>query len=65
VPLSPGAANVTARDGGFYAGTVNYDLGLLGVIPADRIRHGRGDFNGDGRTDVAMFQQKPDGGAKL
>ena len=57
--------NVTARDGGFYAGTAVFDPGFNGGVPANGIRHVRGDFDGDGRTDVAIFRQKSDGGAQL
>ncbi|MFD9966204.1 FG-GAP repeat domain-containing protein [Amycolatopsis sp. NPDC058986] len=56
--------NVTARDGGFYQGTVVMDAGISsgGLAP---LRYVRGDFDGDGRTDVATFTQAPGDRAQL
>ncbi|GAA4543341.1 FG-GAP repeat domain-containing protein [Amycolatopsis samaneae] len=48
--------NVTARDGGFHQGTVVMDAGVTMGGPGP-LRYVRGDFDGDGRTDVATLTQ--------
>lgn len=47
--------NVTAREGGFHIGTQVFDTGISSG-PAQWGPYVRGDFDGDGRTDVVMFQ---------
>jgi hypothetical protein len=48
--------NVTARDGGFHSGTQVYDTGI--ASGAEQWGpHVRGDFDGDGRADVILFQR--------
>ncbi|MET9631053.1 VCBS repeat-containing protein [Lentzea sp. NPDC006480] len=48
--------NVTARDGGFHSGTQVFDPGISSG-PEQWGPHVRGDFDGDGRSDVIMFQR--------
>jgi hypothetical protein len=49
--------NVVARDGGFHAATTVFDTDGDTGVPQDRFRQVRGDFDGDGRTDIAMLTQ--------
>jgi hypothetical protein len=49
--------NVVANDGGFHAATRVFDTGGSPSAPDDRFRQVRGDFDGDGRTDIAMLDQ--------
>ncbi|MEU3643615.1 VCBS repeat-containing protein [Lentzea sp. NPDC034063] len=51
--------NVTARDGGFHAGTQLYDTGISSGSEQWGL-HVRGDFNGDGRSEVVQFQRSGD-----
>ncbi|MFS8104775.1 VCBS repeat-containing protein [Lentzea alba] len=48
--------NVTARDGGFHSGTQVLDTGISSG-PEQWGPHVRGDFDGDGRSEVVMFQR--------
>jgi hypothetical protein len=57
--------NITARDGGFHTGTAIFDPGLTSGFDVSRIRHVRGDFDGDGRTDVALLRQDSRGVTRL
>ena len=52
--------NVTARDGGFHAGTQTFDTGISSG-PEQWGPHARGDFDGDGRGDVVLFQKASNG----
>ncbi len=47
------------------AGYIAWDTDTGGGFPLDRIRTASGDFNGDGRTDVAIFREDPDGYLRL
>ncbi|MBP2328896.1 hypothetical protein JOF56_009281 [Kibdelosporangium banguiense] len=51
--------NFLSRDGGFAGGYIAWDTGINGGFPATTIRSARGDFNGDGRSDVAIFREDP------
>jgi hypothetical protein len=55
---------VTGREGGFHTGVVTFDTGSGGSA-VDRFRTVRGDFTGDGRTDLAMLRRGTDGTASL
>jgi len=57
--------NVVARDGGFHAATTVFDTGGDVGAPQDRFRQVRGDFDGDGRTDIAMLTQLSNGRLQL
>ncbi|KJK33314.1 hypothetical protein UK23_46635 [Lentzea aerocolonigenes] len=48
--------NVTARDGGFHSGTQVFDPGISSGAEQWG-PHVRGDFDGDGRSDVILFQR--------
>ncbi|WP_370943549.1 FG-GAP repeat domain-containing protein [Amycolatopsis sp. cg5] len=52
--------NVVARDGGFHAATRVFDTAGNGGGDND-YKQARGDFDGDGRTDLAMLRQLSDG----
>ncbi|ONI87004.1 hypothetical protein ALI144C_10220 [Actinosynnema sp. ALI-1.44] len=51
--------NFLSRDGGFAGGYIGWDTGVNGGFPATTTRSARGDFNGDGRSDVAIFREDP------
>jgi hypothetical protein len=52
--------NLLASPGGFHNGYIGWDTEVTGGMPADRVRSATGDFNGDGRTDVALYREDPD-----
>ncbi|GIH20532.1 RICIN domain-containing protein [Rugosimonospora africana] len=57
--------NWVAGQGGFSTGYVGWDSGINGGFGTSRIASVDGDFNGDGRTDVAMFREDPDAQVRL
>jgi hypothetical protein len=52
--------SLLASPTGFHAGYIGWDTETAGGMPADRVRGASGDFNGDGRTDMALFREDPD-----
>ncbi|WP_166356010.1 RICIN domain-containing protein [Phytoactinopolyspora limicola] len=50
--------NLIAHDDGFHPGTVAWDTGANGGFPLFRVRPVVGDFDGDGRTDIALFREE-------
>ncbi|HZX01403.1 RICIN domain-containing protein [Kribbella sp.] len=50
--------NVPAKPAGLFTGTVGFDSGDNGGFPLFRTRAVRGDFDGDGRTDLALFREE-------
>lgn len=50
--------NIVAHSGGFHAGTMSWDAGTGGDFALSRSRAVRGDFDGDGRTDIAFFREE-------
>jgi hypothetical protein len=56
---------VAGSGGGFSTGYIAWDSGINGGFDAGRIDSVTGDFNGDGRTDVAMLREDPDSQTRL
>lgn len=54
------AWNFTSGGSAITSGYIGWDSGQNGGFPAYRTTSVRGDFNGDGRTDLAMFREDPD-----
>ncbi|MEQ4301022.1 RICIN domain-containing protein [Plantactinospora sp. B6F1] len=52
--------NLLSAPGGFHNGYVAWDTGIAGGFPADLVRSVTGDFDGNGRTDVAIFREDAD-----
>ncbi|WP_344159029.1 RICIN domain-containing protein [Kribbella yunnanensis] len=50
--------NVDAKEDGFETGFVGWDTGNNGGFPLFRSRAAQGDFDGDGRTDAALFREE-------
>lgn len=45
----------------FHPPTISWDSGINGGHAIDNIETAEGDFDNDGRTDIALFRQDPDG----
>jgi hypothetical protein len=56
---------VAGSGGAFSTGYIGWDSGVDGGFDAGRIDTVDGDFNGDGRSDVAAFREDPDGQVRL
>ncbi|MEU4480172.1 RICIN domain-containing protein [Micromonospora sp. NPDC023966] len=56
---------LTSPQGSLSTGYIGWDTDTNGGFPLDRIRSANGDFNGDGRADVAVFREDPDGYLRL
>ncbi|MGW1061188.1 RICIN domain-containing protein [Micromonospora rubida] len=52
--------NLVAGPTGFHPAYVGWDTDVSGGFPVVEIRSVTGDFDGDGRTDVAIFREDPD-----
>ncbi|MEN3613673.1 RICIN domain-containing protein [Plantactinospora sp. ZYX-F-223] len=52
--------NLVSAPAGFHPGYVAWDTGVSGGFPADLVRSVVGDFDGNGRTDVAIFREDAD-----
>ncbi|WP_203855301.1 RICIN domain-containing protein [Plantactinospora mayteni] len=52
--------NLLSAPGGFHPGYVAWDTGISGGFPAELVRSVTGDFDGNGRTDVAIFREDAD-----
>ncbi|MFC0529383.1 RICIN domain-containing protein [Phytohabitans kaempferiae] len=52
--------NLLSAPSGFHPGYVAWDTGVAGGFPADLVRSVTGDFDGNGRTDVAIFREDAD-----
>ena len=50
---------------GFHPPTIGWDSGINGGHTLDRIKTVSGDFDNDGRADIALFRQDPDGQVRL
>ncbi len=59
------AWNVLSSGDGFTAGYIGWDTDVSGGFPMYRIKSVNGDFDGDGRTDIATFREDPDGMVRL
>jgi hypothetical protein len=59
------AWNFVSTGTGFTAGYIGWDSGANGGFPLYRTASVRGDFDGDGRTDVATFREDPDRKVRL
>lgn len=56
---------ITDPQGSQSTGYIGWDTDTNGGFPLDRIRSVNGDFNGDGRADVAVYREDPDGYIRL
>jgi hypothetical protein len=52
--------NLLAAPDGFHPGYIGWDTDINGGFPADLVRGAAGDFDGDGRTDLAVFREDAD-----
>ncbi|MEV4758245.1 RICIN domain-containing protein [Micromonospora sp. NPDC049559] len=59
------AWNFTTGAAGASTGYIGWDAGANGGFPTDRIRSASGDFDGDGRTDIAVFREDSDQQVRL
>ncbi|MGW4467699.1 LamG-like jellyroll fold domain-containing protein [Micromonospora sp. NPDC004704] len=59
------AWTMMSSGGGFHPATIAWDSGVNGGHAIDRIQTAGGDFDNDGRTDIAVFRQDPDGHVRL
>lgn len=55
--------NITSAGTGFHTGVIGWDAREGGGYPFFRLRQVQGDFNGDGRADLAMFREDAGSGA--
>jgi Ricin-type beta-trefoil lectin domain-like/FG-GAP-like repeat len=56
---------VAGGPGGFFGGYIGWDTDVGGGFPVGRIAPVDGDFDGDGRADVAIFREDPDAQLRL
>ncbi|MET0235062.1 MAG: RICIN domain-containing protein [Kibdelosporangium sp.] len=59
------AWNFLGTANGFASGYIGWDSGANGGFPAYRTTSVRGDFDNDGRTDLAVFREDPDRKVRL
>ncbi|MFJ6674772.1 RICIN domain-containing protein [Actinosynnema sp. NPDC091369] len=59
------AWNFQSRGDGFASGYVGWDTDVSGGFPMYRIKHVNGDFDGDGRGDIAVLREDPDRKVRL
>ena len=50
--------NMFAKEGGLHSGSLAWDTGDNGGFALYRTRPAQGDFNGDGRADIALFREE-------
>lgn len=55
--------NITSTGTGFHTGVIGWDAREGGGYPFFRLRQVQGDFNGDGRADLALFREDAGNGA--
>ncbi|CAM3770077.1 RICIN domain-containing protein [Kibdelosporangium persicum] len=59
------AWNFLSTGGGFSSGYVGWDTDVSGGFPMYRIKSANGDFDGDGRSDIAVLREDPDRKVRL
>ncbi|MFD9736713.1 RICIN domain-containing protein [Umezawaea sp. NPDC059074] len=59
------AWNFLSTGGGFSSGYVGWDTDVSGGFPLYRVKSANGDFDGDGRSDIAVLREDPDRKVRL
>ncbi|MBP2323727.1 hypothetical protein JOF56_004112 [Kibdelosporangium banguiense] len=59
------AWNFLSTGNGFSSGYVGWDTDVSGGFPMYRIKSANGDFDGDGRSDIAVLREDPDRKVRL
>ncbi|ALG08390.1 RICIN domain-containing protein [Kibdelosporangium phytohabitans] len=59
------AWNFLSTGSGFSSGYVGWDTDVSGGFPMYRIKSANGDFDGDGRSDIAVLREDPDRKVRL